>query len=188
MTETKFQELKEEATKKGKEEVAKVIEPMKEKIAEAAKEKAEEKKESKKETKKPKKEAIVNSFNAHLSTKTSSYVCKFIKNKSIEDAISDLELVIVEKKVVPMKGEIPHRKGKGIMSGRYPRNAAEHFIVLLKTLKGNSNVNGIEEPIIVEAVANLGERPFGKFGAVRRKRTHIRIVAKNKIKKQEKKK
>jgi ribosomal protein L22 len=87
-----------------------------------------------------------------------------------------------------MKGEIPHRKGKGIMSGRYPRNAAEHFIKLLKTLKGNSNVNGIEEPIIVEAFANLGERPFGKFGAVRRKRTHIRIVAKNKAKKQEKKK
>ena len=169
-------------------------EEKKEEKIEAAKEKAEEKKEavsdkdrSKKETRKPKKEAVVNSFNAHLSTKTSSYVCKFIKNKSIEDAISDLELVIVQKKVVPMKGEIPHRKGKGIMSGRYPRNAAEHFIKLLKTLKGNSNVNGIEEPIIVEAVANLGERPFGKFGAVRRKRTHIRIVAKNKIIKEKKK-
>lgn len=164
-----------------------------EKIVESAKEKAEDKKakkeekETKKETRKPKKEAFVNSFNAHLSTKTSAYVCKFIKNKSIDDAISDLELVIVQKKVVPMKGEIPHRKGRGIMAGRYPRNAAEHFIKLLKTLKGNSNVNGIEEPVIVEAVANLGERPFGKFGAVRRKRTHIRIVAKNKVIREKKK-
>jgi ribosomal protein L22 len=168
-------------------EEAKMEEKKEEKIVETAKEKAEEKKEVKKETKKPKKEAFVNSFNAHLSTKTSAYVCKFIKNKSIDDAISDLELVIVQKKVVPMKGEIPHRKGKGIMAGRYPRNAAEHFINLLKTLKGNSNVNGIEEPIIVEAVANLGERPFGKFGAIRRKRTHIRIVAKNKLVKEKKK-
>ncbi len=166
---------------------AKMEEKKEEKIIETAKEKAEEKKESKKEAKKPKTEAFVNSFNAHLSTKTSAYVCKFIKNKSIESAISDLEMVIAKKKVVPMKGEIPHRKGKGIMAGRYPRNAAEHFIQLLKTLKGNSNVNGIEEPIIVEAVANLGERPFGKYGAVRRKRTHIRIVAKNKVTKEKKK-
>jgi ribosomal protein L22 len=164
----------------------KLEEKKEEKIVEIAKEKAEEKKETKKEIKKPKSEAVVNSYNAHLSTKTSAYVCKFIKNKSIEDAINDLEEVIVQKKVVPMKGEIPHRKGKGIMSGRYPRNAAEHFIKLLKTLAGNSNVNGIEEPIIVEAIANLGERPFGKFGSVRRKRTHIKIVAKNKMKREKK--
>ena len=59
-----------------------------------------------------------------------------------------------------MKGEIPHRKGK-IMSGRFPKNASEHFINLLKTLSANSNVNGLENPVIVEAIANIGERPFG---------------------------
>jgi ribosomal protein L22 len=142
----------------------------------------EEKKDSKKETRAPKSEAVVNSINAHLSAKTSAYVCKFIKNKTIDQAIEDLEMVIAQKKVVPMKGEIPHRKGKGIMSGRYPKNAAEHFIKLLKTLAGNSNVNGLEDPVIVEAFANIGERPFGKFGAVRRKRAHIKIIAKNKVK------
>ena len=158
----------------------------------------EEMKSEKKETKeapkiirKPKKEAVVNSFNAHLSAKTSGAVCRFILRKTIEQAISDLELVAKGKKVVPMKGEIPHKKGKGIMAGRYPKNAAEHFIVLLKTLRGNANVNGIEEPVIVEAFANIGERPYGRFGAIRRKRAHIKIIAKsknkNKINKQEKK-
>jgi ribosomal protein L22 len=165
----------------------KLEEKKKEEVVETVEKKKEEKKEEKKETKKPKTEAFVNSFNAHLSTKTSAAVCKFIKNKTIDDALQDLEEVIAKKKVVPMKGEIPHRKGKGIMSGRYPKNAAEHFIKLLKTLAGNSNVNGLDNPVIVEAIANIGERPFGKFGAVRRKRTHIKIIAKNKVTKENKK-
>src|SRR3989344_8448007 len=61
-------------------------------------------------------EAVVTSSNLPLSTKKSAAICKFIKNKKIEVAINDLERVINHKKVVPMVGEIPHRKGKGIMS------------------------------------------------------------------------
>ena len=79
-----------------------------------------------------------------------------------------------------MKGEIPHRKGK-MGSGRYPIKAAKNFIVLLKSLSANANVNDLDNPIIFEAVANNASRPFGQFGRVRRKRTHIRIVARNKM-------
>jgi ribosomal protein L22 len=172
--------------KETKMEEDKKIERTKEKAEEKKEQKSDDKKE-KKETpkiiKKPKTEAIVNSFNAHLSTKTSGAVCRFIVGKDIDTAIEDLEKVAVGKKVVPMKGEIPHKKGKGIMAGRYPKYAAEHFITLLKTLSGNANVNNLENPVIVEAFANIGERPFGRFGAVRRKRTHIKIIVKNKIKK-----
>jgi len=176
---------------KMKEEDKTKVEKTNEKV-EVSDENRSEKKEQTKETpkivKKPKTEAVVNSFNAHLSTKTSGAVCRFIVGKSIDKAIEDLELVARGKKVVPMKGEIPHKHGKGIMAGRYPKYAAEHFITLLKTLSGNANVNNIEEPVIVEAFANIGERPYGRFGAVRRKRTHIKIIVKNKAKKQEKKK
>ena len=80
-----------------------------------------------------------------------------------------------------MKGEIPHRKGKGIMSGRYPKNATEHFIRILKNLLANANYNNINDPIITEAISNLAQRPFGKFGRVRKKRTHVKIIAKEKI-------
>ena len=73
-----------------------------------------------------------------------------------------------------MKGEIPHRKGK-IMGGRYPINSVKEFIKLLKSLQANANANGMDEPIIVEAIANQAYRPFGRFGRVRRKRTHISI-------------
>ena len=127
---------------------------------------------------KPKKtEAVVNAKNVPISTKHSSAICKFIKRKRIPQAISDLEQVIKIRKAVPMKGEIPHRKGKGMMSGRFPQKAAKEFIILLKSLGANANYNGIENPIIVGAKANIGARPFGKYG-IRRKRTHITITAK----------
>ena len=77
-----------------------------------------------------------------------------------------------------MKGEIPHRKGKGIMSGKFPKKAASRFIILLKSLATNSSYNGLENPVITKAIANIGSRPYGKFGWVRKKRSHVKIIAK----------
>lgn len=144
--------------------------------------KKEEVKEKPKEIpKRPEKtEAVVKGENIPISTKHSAAICKFIRNKRIEDAVSDLEQVMRLKKAIPMKGEIPHRKGKGIMSGKFPQRAVSHFIILLKSLAANSNYNGLENPVIAEAVANIGERPYGKFGRVRKKRSHVRITAKSK--------
>ena len=146
------------------------------------------------ETKEPKKpiqkkptvkktEAIVNVINLPISTKHSIAICRFIKNKKIENAIAELEQVLSFKKAVPIKGEIPHRKGKGMMSGRYPKKATEYFIKLLKALSANANTNGLDNPVIVEAIANIASRPFGKFGRVRKKRTHVKIkvIEKSKI-------
>ncbi len=152
----------------------------KEEKTEKAKEKEikETKKEKKKEAKKPEKpkktEAVVNAQNLPISTKYSAAICKFIKNKKTGGAIRDLEQVLEQKKAVPMKGEIPHRKGR-IMSGRFPKKATEHFIKILKNLAANANANELENPIIVEAISNIGSRPFGRFGRIRRKRTHVKI-------------
>ena len=154
---------------------------------EETKEKTEEKKEDKekkKEISKVKKtEAVVNETSIPISTKHSIAVCRFIKGKKIENAINDLEQVALKKKAVPMKGEIPHRKG--MMSGRYPKKTSEYFIKILKRLTANANVNGLENPVITEAIANFGSRPYGKFGRVRRKRTHLKITAKEKTENKE---
>ena len=175
--------LKEELVKEEKTEKP-VKEPEKEKLVkEKSKEEKvkEEKKEKKPVQEKPKKtEAVVNAHNLPISTKYSAAICKFIKNKKIEHAIADLEQVLVLKKAVPMKGEIPHRKGKGMMSGRFPKKATENFIKLLKSLLANANHNSLENPILVEAIANIGARPYGKFGRVRKKRTHVKIKVKEK--------
>lgn len=179
-----------------KKEEKKIVEPIKpkeeiKKETEVKKEDKEKKKPlTKKEKAKPKKTfAVVNALNLPLSTKQSGAICKFIKNKRINDAISDLQQVIMHKKAVPMKGEIAHKKAvKGIASGsgKYPKKATEHFIRLLRTLAANANVNGLEEPIIKEAVADIGSRPYGRFGSIRRKRSHIKIVARERKQKEKK--
>lgn len=123
-----------------------------------------------------------------VSTKVAAAICKFIKNKTPKKAIEDLGEVVMLKKAVPMKGEIPHRKGK-IMSGRFPKRAAEGFLVIVKNLASNADQNDMEAPVIVEAIANKAQRPYGKGGRWKRKRTHVTLTVKEKkVNKQNKKK
>jgi len=177
-TDTKSDELK-DGNKGGKIPVKLGGEEPKEKKSESKQEKPDKKKE-KIVPKTPKKtEAVVKATNLPISTKHSIAICAFIKGKKIDDAINDLEQVVKIRKAVPMKGEIPHRKG--MMSGRYPKSAAQHFIKLLKTLKGNVTVNGLDEDVkISEAIANIGERPYGRFGFHRKKRSHVLLKVKQK--------
>ncbi len=146
-------------------------------------EKPEEKKEitqkdKKKEKQKIKKEeAVARSLSLPISKKQAVYICKFIKNKEIDKAIENLNKVILFKMPVPFKGEIPHRKGE-IMSGRYPIKASKLFINILKALKGNALVNGLEleKTRIVSASASWASRP--RRSANRKaKRTHVILTA-----------
>lgn len=186
-TEEKKPEVKEE-TKSEEKEGEKSVEESKQ-----TKEKKEEiKKKQSQQLMVKKSEALVNGFAIPISTKQAKAICKFIKGKRIGDAIRDLEDVVSKKKYVPMSGEIAHRKGPGKYasgSGKYPKNASEHFIRLLKTLAGNSVMNNMDEPVISIAMANIAARPFGKGGRVRKKRSHIKIIATEKslLKKNKKK-
>jgi len=65
-----------------------------------------------------------------LSTKHCIAICRFIRGKKIDVAMSLLEDVLKMKKAVPMRGEIPHRKGKRMERGRYPIKAAKYFVKL----------------------------------------------------------
>ena len=166
----------------GKNKVPEKVAEKEEKVAEKVAEKEIEEKPKEKQKTKPRvkrDEAVVNSYNIPISTKKAAAICRFIKGKTIISCLDYLEEVEKVKKAIPMRGEIPHRKGK-MMSGRFPKNAAKQFMVLLKSLAGNASVNEIDNPIIVEAVANLGARPYARFGRWRRKRTHVKLVAKEK--------
>ena len=123
-----------------------------------------------------KEEAIARGTSLSLSKRHCMYLCTFIKNKKIDQAIADLELVIKFKKPVPFKGEIPHRKG--MMSGRYPINASMGFIKLLKSLRGNSLMNGLdlEKTKISYGSANWAHRPMRTENR-RAKRTNVLIKA-----------
>ncbi len=159
-------EMKKEETKKDKTEKKEEVNDSDEKSG---------KKEDKKEiTKKDK--AVARGSSIHASKKHSMYICSFIKNRSIDDAMSDLEKVIKLKKAIPFKGEIPHRKG--MMSGRYPVKASKEFIRILKGLKGNCTVNGmdLDRTIITLAYASWASRPMRRNG-VQGKRVNVIIEA-----------
>ena len=124
----------------------------------------------------PKKsEAVVNGRDLRISTKHSVAVCNFIKNKNIDDALAHLEEVSKMKRAIPMRGEIPHRKGK-MMSGRYPLNAVKAFIRLLKSLKANAINHELElEKVKLACMANVASRPMKRFGQGKHKRSHVQI-------------
>ena len=151
-----------------------------EKKAETANEqKKEAKKEKPKTQAKPKREkAMAQGLNLPVSKRQCMYIGAFIKNKQIDQAIADLHKVIALKKAVPFKGEIPHRKGKGIMSGRYPVKASEIFIKLLRGLRGNILANGmsLEDTRITIASANLAHRPQ-RSRSRKGKRCHVILEA-----------
>jgi len=141
-----------------------------------------DKKETKKQEIKPKETAVVNGISLRISPKYSYAICKAIRRKTPDNAIAFLEDVIRKKKAVPMNNrEIGHRKGKGMMAGRYPSNASKEFILLLKQLKANASVNGIENPVITLIKANRASRPHKREGR-RAKRTHVYIEVKDRTK------
>ena len=145
-----------------------------------------EPKEKKKEAKKPevkvirKYESSIYGRQLPISLRQSKAIGKFIKKKKIEDAIHTLEMVVKKKIAVPMTGEFAHKKGKGMMSGKYPVNASKAFIKLLKSLNTNSIANGmaLENTIISEIIANKAPARMHRFGRTRFKQTHIMIKAK----------
>ncbi len=138
--------------------------------------KPEEKKEAPKAAKKS--EAITKGNNLRASLKHCMYICSFVKNKSIDLAIEQLQEVLKFKRVIPFKGEIPHRKGE-VMAGRYPIKTIKQFIPMLKTLRGNVLTNQIDldKAKIYFASASWASRPAKKRGR-RFKRTNVVLKAK----------
>jgi len=125
-----------------------------------------------------KEEAVARGVALPISKKHSMYIGSFIKGKTIDASIAMLQDVIKFKRAVPFKGEIPHRKGKGMMSGRYPITASAAFISMLKALKGNVIVNGmdLDKTRIFTVSPSWAHRPQMKGGG-RFKRTHVVITA-----------
>ncbi|MEK6852892.1 MAG: uL22 family ribosomal protein [Nanoarchaeota archaeon] len=119
--------------------------------------------------------------NLRISTKHSIAICRFIKNKTLDRAISDLEIVAVKKKAIPMRGEIPHRRNMSLASGRgrFPVKASRVFIKLLKALRANASVKNLdaEACVIKTAKADKAAKPprAGRLGRTG-KRTNVLLI------------
>jgi ribosomal protein uL22 len=116
-----------------------------------------------------------------ISTKHSIAICNAIRGKNLKYAQNLLEDVIIKKKPIIMRGEIPHRAVIG-RSGRYPVKAAGCFIKMLKELRANADVKGFSgELFISKAISNLASRPSRStriaYGRKKFKRTHVELEA-----------
>ena len=136
-------------------------------------------------------EAVVNGRDLPVSLKHAVAICNMIRGKEIDNAVKMLDEVEKMKRAVPMRGEIPHRRG--MMSGRYPVKGAKVYLILLKSLKANAIANDLElEKFRIFCMPNNASRPYRRFGTGRFKRTHVLlklipfIKHKNKNKKEKK--
>ena len=162
-----------ETIKEAEKEIAEKIEKEVEKVEDKKEQIKEKKKKVEKKVKKT--EVVVNGRDLRISTKQAVAICNLIRGKDIDKAIGDVGEVIKMKRAVPIRGEIPHRKGK-IMSGRYPIKASEEFVKLLRSLRANAINHEVElEKVRISCMANVASRPYRRFGQSRFKRSHVQI-------------
>ncbi len=127
--------------------------------------------------------AIVMGRGLPISTRHSVEICSFIRNKTTEESKKLLEGVIAGKIAVPFKRynkNVGHRKGR-IASGRYPKNASESVLKLVKSVEANAKHQGMSLPLIIkEAIANKAVRGWhhGRIRRIKTKRTHIKLLVK----------
>lgn len=150
---------------------------------------------AKEKTDKTEKMAKVNAPYINVSKKYAIAICKFIKNKNPEKMIETLKKVQEKKVAIPMHGEISHRPNmpKGQVSGRYPINASEVFIKLLKGLIANAANLGLNEKELIVSTAMANKAPSQyrgtrmAYGRKKFKRCHVYLEAKAMKERKEKK-
>lgn len=103
-----------------------------------------------------------------ISPKKSMELCREIRGMKVSDAKRYLEQVIAGERAVPFKRynrDVPHRKGKGMMSGRYPRNAAMAILKTIEHAEHNADYKGFdaENMMIYHIAAHRGQTTEGRL-------------------------
>lgn len=116
-----------------------------------------------------------------ISTKQSIEICSFIRGKKLQDAKKMLEKVSKEEIAVPFKrftNGLGHKAG--MASGRYPRNASQQILTLLKSAESNAQFKGLStaDLFIKHIIAQKGPNTW-RYGRQKRrhaKKTHIELI------------
>lgn len=122
-----------------------------------------------------------------ISPRHSVEICKAIKGMKVEDAVTFLEDVIELKRPVPYRrhnGGVPHRKGKGMAAGRYPKKAARYILKLVEDARNNAEFKEITgDLMIVHAAAHRGQpwmswmpRAHGRSSPKARETVNVEII------------
>ncbi|MBS3114597.1 50S ribosomal protein L22 [Candidatus Woesearchaeota archaeon] len=116
-----------------------------------------------------------------VSFKQSVEICRFIKNKNINDAKEMLQSVVRGKTAIPFKRfdfDLGHKKKIG--PGRYPQKASGEFIRLIENVESNAQFKGLNTSNLVIAHVSAHKSGktwhFGRKSRRRMKRTNVEII------------
>jgi|SRR3989338_4150036 len=125
-----------------------------------------------------------------LSSKQSFEICRFVKNKNLNDAKKILQEVVSLKTAIPFiryNTDLGHKKKMG--PGSYPSKASAQIIKLMEDVEANAQFKGLNTSNLV--IAHISAHKAGKawhYGRKSRrkmKRTTIEIVVEEKAKKED---
>lgn len=126
--------------------------------------------------------ARASASNTRISMKKSVEVAKAIQGKKVHVAKRFLENVVAQEQVVEYKRyntEMPHRKGKGVMSGGFPVNVAKQFLIVLHNATKNAeNLNLGDELKIISCSARQGSSRYkmSRLSGRKMKSTNVEII------------
>lgn len=116
-----------------------------------------------------------------ISLKHAVNICRYIKGRSIEEAVKILGEVIELKRPIPFfryNRDMPHRKGEGFGPGRYPVKASKYILKLLKNAINNAKQKGLEisklKILHIAAHRAISKEKMARYGYP--KGTHVEII------------
>ncbi len=125
----------------------------------------------------------------NISFKEAVELCRYLKNRKLEEAKKILEEIIELKKAVPYRTfnkKVPHHRfGNTSGPARYPKKVAEAMLKLLESLEANAEFKGLDINRIklVHVAAQKGykikkyiPRAFGRSSPYFRELVHVEVV------------
>ena len=130
---------------------------------------------------------IVRGRDLPISTKHAVEICSFIRGKSLQKSKKALQEVMDKKIAVPFKRfnkDTGHKPGR-MAAGRYPYKASQKIFDLLASLEANAQNKGLDinSLHLVTVIANKASCPMrpGRRRGRSMRRTHIDIIAEEKV-------
>ena len=131
--------------------------------------------------------AIAKGISLPISFKQSVEICRFIKDRNIDNAKEILQKVIDKKAAIPFRRynwDLGHKKKIG--PARYPEKASKEFIKLIENVEANAQFKGLNTSnlIITHISAHKAGKAwhFGRKSRRKMKRTNVEIVVEEKVK------
>jgi large subunit ribosomal protein L22 len=101
-----------------------------------------------------------------ISPRHSIEICRELRGMLLDDAMDYLEEVMALERPLPFKRHlkrVPHKKGKGVAAGRYPRKAAEAILGILQTVQSNASFNEMHDKLRIKYITASRGQPWSSW-------------------------